>query len=313
MKKCEFYVGIDIGGTKCAVTLGEFSEGDSSNIVIVDKCKFLTNPEEPIKRNPYDVLNEFVEATKVLLEKNNGIIKRIGISCGGPLDSKSGVIMSPPNLPGWDNIEVVRFFEEKFDVECLLQNDADACAVAEWKFGAGKGMSNMIFLTFGTGLGAGLILNGKLYTGASNMAGEIGHVLCEAGGPVGYSKEGSFEGFCSGGGIAKLGEMMGIKGGLSSKDIAQKAREGDALCQKVYAKSGEMLGKLLSILIDLLNPDAIIIGGVFARSYDLLLPYAEKVIEKEALPQSRRACKILPAGLGEFVGDYSALAVAGLL
>ena len=97
----------------------------------------------------------------------------MGISCGGPLDASSGVILSPPNLPGWDNVKIVQMIEEKFGVPCGLQNDANACALAEWRFGAGKGTKNMIFLTFGTGMGAGLILDGKLYAGTNGMAGEI--------------------------------------------------------------------------------------------------------------------------------------------
>ena len=174
----EYYIGLDIGGTKCAVTLGKF-EGD--DLTIVDKIKFATNPEELQrgKRAPSEVLDEFVLQTQRLLAKHNGAPKRVGISCGGPLDSKRGIVLSPPNLPGWDRVEVVAYFSSAFGVECVLQNDANACAVAEWMFGAGKGTQNMIFLTFGTGLGAGLILDGRLYSGTSDMAGEIGHVRCE--------------------------------------------------------------------------------------------------------------------------------------
>ena len=176
--------------------------------------------------------------------------------------------------------------------------------------GAGKGTQNMIFLTFGTGLGAGLILDGRLYSGTSDMAGEIGHVRCEEDGPVGYGKAGSFEGFCSGGGIAQLGKRLGLPHDMTAKEIADGAYAGDETCREVYRISGEKLGKMLSILIDLLNPEAVVIGGVFARSSDLLLPYAEEVVRREALSYSREVCRILPVGLGEFVGDYSALALA---
>ena len=305
----EYYIGLDIGGTKCAVTLGKF-EGD--DLTIVDKIKFATNPEELQrgKRAPSEVLDEFVLQTQRLLAKHNGAPKRVGISCGGPLDSKRGIVLSPPNLPGWDRVEAVAYFSSAFGVECVLQNDANACAVAEWMFGAGKGTQNMIFLTFGTGLGAGLILDGRLYSGTSDMAGEIGHVRCEEDGPVGYGKAGSFEGFCSGGGIAQLGKRLGLPPDMTAKEIADGAYAGDKTCREVYRISGEKLGKMLSILIDLLNPEAVVIGGVFARSSDLLLPYAEEVVKREALSYSREVCRILPVGLGEFVGDYSALALA---
>lgn len=143
-----------------------------------------------------------------------GEIAGIGISCGGPLDSRRGVILSPPNLPGWDEVPVKAYFERETGAPAMLRNDADACAVAEWRYGAGRGCRNMVFLTFGTGFGAGLILNGALYSGSCDMAGEIGHIRAPgdpAYRPVGYGKSGSFEGYCSGGGIAELGRAIALE------------------------------------------------------------------------------------------------------
>lgn len=179
--------GIDIGGTKCAVIVGDENG-------IADKIKFETTTVD-------ETIKNIISAVEKL-----GANDAIGISCGGPLDSKRGVIMSPPNLPGWDNIEIVKMLEERFKMPVSIQNDANACALAEWKYGAGRGTENMIFLTFGTGLGAGLILDGRLYAGTNDMAGEVGHIRISDYGPVGYGKAGSFEGFCSGGGIAEIGE-----------------------------------------------------------------------------------------------------------
>lgn len=102
-----------------------------------------------------------------------------GISCGGPLSPDRKWILSPPNLRGWDQVPVVEYLEEKLGIPVKMENDADAGALAEWKFGAGKGCQNMIFLTFGTGLGSGLILNGQLYRGSTGMAGEAGHIRME--------------------------------------------------------------------------------------------------------------------------------------
>ena len=152
-----------------------------------------------------------------------------------------------------------------------LQNDANACAVAEWKFGAGRGAENMVFMTFGTGLGAGLILNGKLYSGTNDNAGELGHIHLDKFGPVGYGKAGSFEGFCSGGGLAQLGYVkalekvqcgeypMYFKRGMTMADITAKtgadaAVAGDETAIEVYRICGEYLGRGLSVVIDLLNP-----------------------------------------------------------
>ena len=249
-------IGFDIGGTKCAVTLGYEEQGE---LIIANKKSIPTDHTI----SAY----EMIERMCKLAEELTDDIDCIGISCGGPLDSKRGVILSPPNLPGWDEVKIVEYLENKYGCKAYLQNDANACAVAEWKYGAGKGCENMIFLTFGTGMGAGLILNGKLYTGTNDMAGEIGHVRMSSYGPVGFGKAGSFEGFCSGGGIAQLGQMMAREklqmgqnvsycknlnelGDISAKKIAEYANEGHEDAQAVYKCCGEMLGRGLAILID---------------------------------------------------------------
>ena len=251
----------------------------------------------------------------------------IGISCGGPLDSKNGVILGPPNLIGWNYVPIVDQIKEYYKVPVHLQNDANACAVAEWKFGAGKGTQNMVFLTFGTGLGAGLILDGKLYTGTNDNAGEVGHIRLEKFGPVGYGKTGSFEGFCSGGGIAQLGYTLALeksqqgkppsyyKPGMSKEEITAKtvgdaAEQGDETALEVYNICGEYLGHGLSVLIDILNPERVVIGSIFARSKNLLWKSASKVIKREALAGSANCCEVVAAELGEHIGDYAAIATA---
>lgn len=309
-----YYIGIDIGGTKCAVSLGE---SDGNDINIIAKSKFDTIPNAP-----YETLEKFTESVDRLTSEYK--IKSIGISCGGPLNSKKGLIMSPPNLPGWDNIPVTDYFANHTNLPVYLQNDANACAVAEWKFGSGRGFDNMIFLTFGTGLGAGLILDGKLYSGPDDMAGEIGHVRLTPDGPVGYGKAGSAEGYCSGGGIRQVAQMMvkreleagrkplllekaGTLDNINAKIVADLAdSEHDTLCCEIYRISGEKLGTVLSMVIDLLNPEAVIAGSIFTRSANLLYEPAMEVIKRETLVP----CKLLTAGLGENVGDYAALSVA---
>ena len=311
----DYYIGLDIGGTKCAATLGRISGG---KIEIVEKEKFATE-----NLPPDVILERFSAFIQNRLEYSP---KGIGVSCGGPLDSKSGVIMRPPSLPLWDGVNVVAYFRDKFNINAYLQNDANACAVAEYKFGAGKGSKNMIFLTFGTGLGAGLILDGKLYSGSNDNAGEIGHVRLTGSGPVGYGKSGSCEGYCSGSGIARLSEIYAKKqklkkdyesfmssfgkDGINAGTLAQGARSGNVFCKSVYDKSGEMLGKTLSILTDIINPEKIVIGGVFMRAQDLLRPNMEKVMKRECLSYSLNAVSVVAAGLNENVGDYAALSIA---
>ena len=310
-------LGFDIGGTKCAVITAQW---DGEHIHILRKEKIPTD----LRVAPEEMLDRLIAlADSMLTEKP----ERIGVSCGGPLNSATGVIQGPPNLPGWDDVPVVKILEDHFGVPARLQNDANACAVAEWKFGAGRGCENMAFLTFGTGLGAGLILNGKLYSGTNDNAGECGHIRLERFGPVGYGKTGSFEGFCSGGGLAQLGWTMALEqvqagkrplyytpgmtqGEVTAKTIADAARAGDETACQVYRICGEYLGRGLSILIDLLNPQRIVLGSIFERSGDLLRESMQKVIAAEALPGAAACCQVVAAWLGDEIGDYAAVATA---
>lgn len=308
-------IGIDMGGTKCAVIHGKI---DENGISFENRVSFPTGIDTP----PEVILDKICETIREM----NVEADAIGISCGGPLDSKTGTILCPPNLPLWDNIHICDRLQEEFGIPAYLQNDADACALAEWQYGAGKGSRNMIFMTFGTGLGAGLILDGRLYTGQNGMAGELGHIRLSDNGPSGYGKAGSFEGFCSGRGIAQLGYTLGMEafqrgekpsyfdpddiGSCTAKSIGIAAEKGDKTAISVYEKSGEYLGRGLSVIIDILNPEKIVIGSIFARSRDYLWPAAQKVIEKETLSHSRAVCEVVPAGLGEKIGDYAAIAVA---
>lgn len=320
-----YSLGIDIGGTKCAVILGKGQLSESIDGFIIDKISFPTC----VSRGWRAVMSEITEKADVLLEKNKieySQLVGVGVSCGGPLDSKNGVINRPPNLPDWDGVPVVKILSEKFGVRCVLHNDANACAVAEWRFGAGRGYNNVVFLTFGTGMGAGLILDGKLYTGANDGAGEVGHIRLSDDGPSGYGKNGSFEGFCSGGGIKRLAVNLAkeyIKNGktsvlfkdendlenLDAKSIAQAMYSGDEFATHVYEKCAEKLGLGLSVIIDMLNPEAIIIGSIYQRNADFFLPRISKIIEKEALYCNSSVCKILPSELGDSIGDYAALGV----
>lgn len=187
---------------------------------------------------------------------------------------------------------------------------------------AAKDCKNVIFLTYGTGMGAGLILNNQLYEGSCGMAGEVGHIRLAPTGPIGYGKAGSFEGFCSGGGIAQMGRDIAKKHNgktafnkhgienITAKDIANTARAGDRVAVEIMQSSARYAGAALAILIDILNPDIIVLGSFYSRCRDLLESAIREVIQSEALPQSLQVCKIVPSGLGEDIGDYAAIAIA---
>jgi glucokinase len=284
-----------------------------------------------VKKGVSYTLGKITETIDVMLAAH-GIetkaLQGIGISCGSPLDSRRGVILSPPNLIGWDNVHITQMLEDRYGVPTRLQNDANACALAEWQYGAGKGCDNVVFLTFGTGMGAGLILNGRLYCGASDMAGEVGHMRMARFGPVGYGKAGSFEGFCSGGGIAQLARSLVLErlqtGGalpdwcagldsledISMKLLAEAAAVGEPVALETIKISSHYLGRGLSVLIDVLNPQVIVIGSIYARCKELFFEEMSKVVEQETLPHTRNACAIVPALLGDEIGDYAALSVA---
>ncbi len=311
-------IGVDIGGTKCAVSLGRVQGGNAEVL-------FKATPHPTARYTPTEMLRCLLQD----IEACTGLCRQqwqqapagIGISCGGPLDSTRGVILSPPNLPGWDEVEISAFFREKAGLPAWLCNDANACALAEWKLGAGQGCSNMVFMTFGTGLGAGLILNGALYPGACEMAGEVGHLRLRQFGPVGYGKMGSFEGFCSGGGIAQLvvplraqwlaqGNTTTLPPAATAHDAALAAAQGDGLALELFRQVGELLGEGLALLVDILNPERIIIGSIFARCHAYIWPACNQKLAAEALPQAYAACRVLPSALGDRVGDYAALMVA---
>ena len=303
-----YYIGFDIGGTKSAVSLAKFFN---------QRIEILARQETPTQNSPKETFDAFASFINDWTNKFD--VKSAGISCGGPLDSVNGVIISTPNLTKeWHRFEIVSYIKSRFGLNAKLENDANASAVAEWKFGAGRGAKNVVFMTFGTGLGAGLILDGKLYSGTNGNAGEIGHIRLEKDGPIGYNKVGSAEGFCSGGGIQKLAQIrakekeVDIDKDISTKIIFEKAKQGDSFYLSIVKESAEKFAQVLSILIDLFNPEVVVAGGVFMRNYDMFMPIITPIIEKESLTDSYRVCKILPAKIGENIGDYAALAIACL-
>ncbi|NOR76449.1 MAG: ROK family protein [Draconibacterium sp.] len=313
----EYFIGIDIGGTKCAVVIGD------KDFKIYKRVQFETKTD----RGYLEIMNEFFSILdELFMEYPKEQVQQIGISCGGPLDSKKGVIYSPPNLPGWDNVPIVEMFQKKYGIPTAIQNDANASALAEWLMGAGKETQNMIFLTFGTGMGSGLILNGQLYAGTNDLGGEVGHIRLAKDGPVGFGKAGSFEGFCSGGGIAQLAKTIvtnRISEGqkvefcsaneiekLDAKMVAIAANNGDLVANEIIQISAEYLGKALAILIDTLNPQCIVIGSIYARNVKLFKPHVDRILQLEAIPSAIEVCEIKPALLGDKIGDYAALCVA---
>ena len=316
--KAKWLAGVDIGGTKTAVVVSQRPPEVAARI------EFATAQE----RGPDHAIQSIKAAIRELLAAQNaapGDIAGIGVSCGGPLDPVAGAIQSPPNLATWIDVPIIAILAREFSCPVSLENDANAGAMAEHRFGAGRGCQHMIFLTMGTGLGAGIIANGRLYQGANDSAGEIGHVRLTRTGPAGYRKAGSVEGWASGGGMAQVARreleaarrrgqislLMGRpEGSVTAREVLHAAQAGDKVALRIISICGRKLGETLAILVDILNPERIVIGGLAMRFGELVLAPARKWMRKEALAHAAAVCKIVPAGLDERIGDVAALCVA---
>lgn len=310
----EILVGVDIGGTKTAVVLC------AKPPEVLWRAEFPTLPES----GPQHALDRIQQLIAQGLETHQARPSAIGVSCGGPLDRTQGIIQSPPNLPTWNNVPIKATLESTFSVSCRVENDANAGAVAEHQFGAGSGLQHVIFLTLGTGIGAGLILNGKIFRGTNAMAGEIGHVRLTDEGPSGYGKAGSVEGWASGGGMALHAPEViraAIAAGtsttlasrldsLTARDIGEALNAGDSVAASIIQRTGEKLGDALAVLVDVLNPQRIIVGGLALRLGEHLLGPARARMIDEALPAAAEVCSVVPAALGERIGDVAAICIA---
>lgn len=285
-------LGVDIGATKISVVLGD------EHLNILAARRFLTSscPE------PDGAIEQIVRATRQLMEESGRMLEevvRVGISSVGPLNIRRGLVLSPPNLPAWREVPICEILESRLGKPVRLEHDAKAAALAEWMFGAGRGTRHMVYLTCSTGMGAGLILDGRLYHGSRDMAGETGHVRLTDDGPIAYGKAGSFEGWSSGIGLA-------AQAGRPAEEVGRAALAGNPEARALVTRAGEMLGLGIAILCDILDPELVVCGTMAVRLGDLLLEPARRVLAREALAP----CPIVPAALGDDIGNKAALTVA---
>ena len=318
MSSLNYVISVDIGGTKSAVSL--VSTGGE----IVRRESELTLPRE---RTPSQTLERLTTLAREIIA-SSGIAKSqilgVGISAGGPLDRATGTILNPPNLPGWTSVPVKSVFEELLDLPVRVENDANATALAEWRFGAGRGANNVVFLTLGTGIGAGLILDGRLYHGTNDLAGELGHQTILMNGPACLcGKRGCLEALASGPAIARLAResmMYGrhrrvlAKAGGTPEDITaihviDAAKEGDAFAIGILEEAGTYLGVGLANTIQFLNPEKIILGTLAVHAGELLLAPVRAAVREYAWKRAVERCDILPAALGDRAQDLAGVAL----
>ncbi|MCL5026401.1 MAG: ROK family protein, partial [Chloroflexi bacterium] len=245
----------------------------------------------------------------------------IGIGAPGPCNYQTGVVTQPPALPGWYNVPLKAIFEERFGIPTFVGNDANAAAQAEHLFGAGRGTRNMICVTMGTGIGGGLILNGRLYVGTDGAAGEIGHMIIDDSGPrCNCGNIGCWEALGSGTALAadavrriargtptSIVDFARAKGGdINARVIAEAAQAGDPVANELIARVAHFLGVGLVNLVHVLNPEMIVIGGGMAQMGDVLLEPARRVLEERGLELPSRRVRIVASELGDEVGVLGA-------
>jgi len=303
-------LGFDIGGTKMAVVLGTVT-GE-----IISREEFPSTSPSQTKRS-------FIEIGKSLLTGcADGALAACGISAPGPMSSRRGMILTPPNMPAWRDEPVKQWIADAFGVPTGMENDANAAAVAEWLWGYNKAVDNLIYLTCGTGMGAGLVLDGRLYRGKEDLAGEVGHLRILPFGPVGFFKAGSLEGLTRGGALADLARLRiqephatSVLDGVTLEGITPKAGgdaalAGDPFAQTVVQESASYLGQGCALLIDILNPERISLGSLARRLGAFYINTVRESAKKEAIPAAFEHCVIDAAALGDRVQDLAAMAVA---
>ncbi len=303
-------IGLDIGGSKIACVEGN-AEGR-----ILQRLEMATEAARSFE-STLPLILEAVHQLRADAAAAGRHIAAISVSVGGPLRIDAGVLLDPPHLPGWHRVHLKQRLAESIpDLSVHIEHDGNAGALAEFHFGAGRerpGLRNLVFLTFGTGLGAGFIVNGLILHGASDTAGEIGHWRLAPDGPEGYGKRGSWEGFASGAGLVQLAAQLYPRRWQAQTPIrtlveAMLRDEPDALA--VAAAAGERMGQGLALIVDALNPELIVLGSLAVALGDRVLGPARAVVAREALPQAATACPIVPAGLGARIGDVAALMAA---
>jgi len=301
-------LGFDIGGTKSAVILGERDGSVLERRVM----------PSPLQLPPAEMLATLAGVAEQLVREAGGAQpEAAGVSIGGPLDSEAGVVLGPPHLPGWDEVPVRELLEQRLQLPVYVEHDARSGALAEWHFGAGRRtdgstVDDLVFLTLGTGLGAGIISGRRLLHGRTGLTAEVGHWRVAGDGPEVFGKRGSWESYCGGAGIVALAgwRYPRLFAQITLPELAALARDGSPQARAVFEESAAMLGHGIALLGDLFAPEVVALGALALRIGDLLLPIARAVFEREVLPSVAQRCRIVPAGLGERIGDVAAICAA---
>ena len=293
-------LGWDVGGTKSAALLGS-AEGQ-----IVERLEWPSRAE----RGPEPMLAEFlVEARRLLAGRPD--VAGIGVSIGGPLNPLTGVILGPPHLPKWDNVPLGDVLQRELSLPVVVEHDAAACLLAEWLWGSARGTTHAVYLTCGTGCGAGILIGGRILRGPDGQSPEVGHIRLAPDGPVMFGKAGCTESFCSGEGIGKLAGFLyphRFDGTTDTRKLAELAAAGDADARAVLIESARRTGQLCALLADTFSPQVIALGSLARYFAPWWREEVARSFRAEALEANSSHTRIVPASLGERLQDLSAIA-----
>ena len=311
-------IGIDLGGTKINTAL---VQGDGVILAQDYRPTLASEGLQPVVERVLDSARQVLAQAGMTGAQVSGV----GIGAPGPIDLDTGVLMSPPNLPGWERVPLGQLLEDDLGITTFLENDANAAAWGEHYFGAGRGVEHMIYVTVSTGVGGGLILDGNLYHGANGMAGEIGHIILEPDGPLcGCGSRGCLETLASGTAIARVARERvaqgvptlmddlaeGVPERITAQLVVEAARQGDKEADGILAEAMEYLGIGMANLVNLFNPQLIVIGGGVANIGERLFHPVRRAIERNAFRMAAQVVRVAPAELGGDVGVLGAAAVA---
>jgi glucokinase len=307
--------GIDVGGTKIAVALA--APGGR----VISRTRFRTR----LEAGPHAVLEDAAAEIKRMLEAAGTKLTAVGVGCGGPLDRQRGLILSPPNLPGWDEFPVASLLEERLGAPVRLDNDANAAALGERAYGAGRGLDDLVYITISTGIGGGIIVGGNLVHGVGDGAGEVGHMTVLPEGPTcGCGARGCLEAICSGTSIARrAGERLraGASSSLSplgadavtAQAVAEAAKGGDRLATEVWEETIYYLAVGVGNLFNLLAPEAVILGGGVSTAGEQLFGPLRREVRGRVKMLPAEKINVVQAALGGDSGIYGALILGGAL
>jgi glucokinase len=302
----DYYICLDIGGTNIRAAL------------------FNKNGFQPIKQIRIKTQSEGLKAEDqiITLIKDiwpaNGTVKAIAAAAPGFVDSEKGIVIKAVNIPGWENLPLQQYIQEKFKVPVMIGNDARLAVLGEWKYGAARGHHNIIYLTISTGIGGGVIINDQVLMGSRGMATELGHITVLPDGPLcSCGQAGHLEAISSGPAIARYVQQQAKNGVQSSikitaqttsKEIAEAALEGDGLCLSAFKRAGTYLGIAIANFIHIFNPTCIVLGGGVSLTGDLLLKPIKKVMDEVILSHEYlKDLTFTTAELGDNAGLIGAL------